>query len=262
MTGGAGGGQAGGGQAGGHSGGAVGGSGAVGGDGGGQPGPPPPIDPSILPLTDAIAHLTLAVDPSSGKAKGMVLRPEYYVQHVKGGSPLKQIDHSKLSYKDLVYGWFCVIQHLRSVGGDLTGYIEHCKFTAEQAMSGAFMDSAYVNFDRHVVGKVVDGLQQVFPAGDLLGVASNFNAANLVSSKPPVASTTGRRGGKSRFYNKNKPSGEGKDRSSPDYMPEGFPDDICYSYNYKSCSGKCSKRHVCRICKKDHKASSCPSKSD
>ena len=140
------------------------------GRGGGLPGATgrPPLDPSLLPLTDALAQLTLAVDPAAGKAKGLFLRPEYHFQHVKSSTPLKQIDHTKLDYKDLVYGWFCVIEHLLLKGGDLKGYLGHCKFVADQATSGSFVDSAFVNYDRHVVSKVVDGLSDTFIAGDII----------------------------------------------------------------------------------------------
>ena len=213
------------------------------------------VDPSLLPLTDALAQLTLAVDPAAGKSKGLLLRPEYYIQHIKAGTPLKQIDHNKLSYKDLVYGWFCVLHHLQATGGDVQGYLGHCKFTSEQAMSDSFVDSAFIKYDRHVVSKVVDGLSNTFTIGDNLGVASCMNAASLL----PPKLTTQRKSG--RFKPKRNQS-DTKDKSDPSYMPDGFPEDVCYSFNYRSCSGKCSKKHSCRICKGDHPAKSCEAKKD
>ena len=81
--------------------GAVGGAGGAGGAGG-QAAGGGVVDPSLSPLTDTMAQLTLAVDPAAGKSKGSWLQPEYHVQHLRVGSPLKQIDHSKLNYKDLV----------------------------------------------------------------------------------------------------------------------------------------------------------------
>ena len=54
------------------------------------------------------------VDPAAGKAKCLLVRPEYYVHYVKNSTPLKQIDHNKLNYKDLVFGWLSVFQHLLS----------------------------------------------------------------------------------------------------------------------------------------------------
>ena len=213
------------------------------------------VDPSLLPLTDALAQLTLAVDPAAGKSKGLLVRPEYYVQHVKAGTALKQIDHNKLSYKELVYGWFCVLHHLHANGGDVLGYMGHCKFASEQAMSDNFIDSAFVKYDRHVVSKVVDGLSNTFTVGDNLGVASCMNAASLVPPKPTAQKRSG------RFKPKRNPS-DSKDKSDSSYMPEGFPEDVCYSFNYRSCTGKCSKKHSCRNCKGDHPAKSCQAKKD
>ena len=47
---------------------------------------------------------------------------------------------------------------------------------ADQATTGSFVDSTFVNYDCHVIVKVVDGLYDTFIAGDMLGVASHFNA--------------------------------------------------------------------------------------
>ena len=40
-------------------------------------------------LTDTLAQLTLAMDPTIGKAKSLLLCPEYHVQHVKSSTPIK-----------------------------------------------------------------------------------------------------------------------------------------------------------------------------
>ena len=45
------------------------------------------------------------------KRAGLLLRPEYYYRHVRSSTPLKQLDHTKLGYKDLVYGWFCMLDY-------------------------------------------------------------------------------------------------------------------------------------------------------
>ena len=67
-------------------------------------------------------------------------------------------------------------------------------------MEGHFVDAAYVNYDRYIVGKVVDGHSKVFLEGEGLGVAANMNAAHLVSNQKK---TTPRKGGRSKpFYNK------------------------------------------------------------
>ena len=182
----------------------------------------PPVDPSLLPLADVLAQLTQAVDPAAGKAKGLFLRPEYYAQYVKSSTPLKQLDHNKLSYCYLVHGWFCVLQHLIAKGGDVGGYAGHCKFVAEQATSCSFVDAAFVNYDHHVVGKVVDGLSTTFTAGDMLGVASHLNAANLVVNKPPTSAKKPR---KNRFF-PHKSTADHKDKQLRQYF-------LCtYIYTY------------------------------
>ena len=123
-------------------------------------------------------------------------------------------------------------------------------------MSDNFVDSAFVKYDRHVVSKVVDGVSTTFTVGDNLGVASCMNASSLL---PPKASTPK----KANRFKPRRGSSDSKDKSSDNsYMPEGFPDDVCYSYNYRSCTGKCSKKHSCRICKSDHPAKTCQSKKD
>ena len=139
-------------------------------------------DDVVGPLTDILQKLSIAVDPTntSDKLKGMVYKPEYPVQHVKQGLQLKQIDHSRLTYRELVYGWFCVIQHLSKAGGDVEAYVAHCKYVSSLAMLSQFTDAAYVGYDRHVMTQVIDGDADTFVAGDTLAVASHFHAGNVL----------------------------------------------------------------------------------
>ena len=57
------------------------------------------------PLTQALSDLTEAINsgPTDYK-KGINFRPEYYVQHMIDCKSVKSLDHSKMTYKDLVYG--------------------------------------------------------------------------------------------------------------------------------------------------------------
>ena len=216
---------------------------------------PSPSDIVITPLTEALEKLSIAVDPatSSHKLQGMAFKPEYYVQHVKGGTPLKQIDHTKLSYRDLVYGWFCVIQHLLNVEGDVESYISHCKYVAQQAMSSQFVDAAYVSYDRHVVTNVIQGESDTFVAGDALGVASSFHAGNLIPPKQKAKPFKAQRWSKKH---------DKQDDTAKPSMPDGFPSDICYAYNFKKCTGTCSKKHICRSCGGNHRAYGCDEKKN
>ena len=215
----------------------------------------------MFPLTTALEKLSIAVDPasSSHKLKGIQWRPEYYVQHVKQGTALKSVDHSKLTYKDLVFGWFSVLQQLLRAGGDIESYIGHCKFVSERAMSNQFTDSAFVEYDRHVISKVIDDKMESFPVGDTLGVSSHFHAGNLVPakaiSKQNVKKWGGAKWGKKPFDKQS----DSVEKTPP--VPDGFPDDICYAFNYKRCSSNsCAKKHVCRSCGGNHRAQGCSDK--
>ena len=211
-----------------------------------------PADILTAPLTTALNQLSLAIEPSvSTSTKGITLRPEYYVQHVDLGTPIKSVDHTKLSYRELVSGMGRVLSHLCSVGGDAAGYLEHFNFLTSQAAKHSFVDSAFVGYDRFIVDKVIRGGSKTFIAGDTVGVSTHFHAGNFVYDRKPAGKGRGR-GRRSNFG----------DQDRDTRVPDGFPDDICYGFNYRSCSGKCSKQHICRLCKKDHKASACPDKSD
>ena len=241
--------------AGGAAGGMVGGAAGGVAGGGGPPRPDPPAADTVVgPLTEVLEKLTIAVDPSSTskKLQGMVFKPEFYVQHIKKGTALKQVDHTKLTYRDMVFGWFCVLQHLIKVEGDIDSYITHCRYVSQQAMASQFTDSAYVGYDRHVVEKVLDGESDTFVVGDNLGVATFFHAGNLATVKVKPKVVRNSRWGKRTT-----------DKSTDDSksaMPDSFPDDICYSYNFKRCTGSCTKKHVCKSCGGHHRAIGCEEK--
>ena len=224
------------------------GEGAVRGAGVGDDIDPNPADAVTGPLTEALEKLSIAVDPTVTfhKLKGMSFKPEYYVQYVKGGIPLKQIDHTKLSYGEMVYGWFCIIQHLFKVEGDVESYIGHCKYVVQQAMASQLNDSAYVNYDRHVVTNVIQGDTDTFVVGDTLGVASSFPAGNLVAPKSKVKGLEGQKW--------NKKQSDKSDDGSKSGVVDAFPNDVCFAYNFKRCTGMCSKKHICHYCGGNHSA--------
>ena len=170
-------------------------------DGTGGGDDPSPADAVVGPLTDVLEKLSIAIDPinTSHKLKGMLYKPEYHVQHVKNRVQLKQIDHSKLSYSELVYGWFCIIQQLQKLDGDVNSYIAHCKYVSSQAMLSQFTDNAFVGYDQHVMSQVIEEKTDTFVIGDALGVASHFHADNVIQKKPNVTPKTGKQGGAFRW---------------------------------------------------------------
>ena len=235
---------------------------------------PSPADLVNGPLTTVLQQLSIAIDPTpQSSVKGLLMRPEYYVQHVDKGVPVKNLDHSKLTFKELMSGMSRVMLHLAKTGGDLGSYLEHFSFITRKAGAHSFLDSAYVSYDRSVVDQVILGEADTFVKGDLFAVPLHFHAGNLVQPKPPLPTYFQQRGrgrgyrrGGGRWQNFND-SASDRDRDKDkdkDKEPllEGFPEDVCYNYNYRSCHGKCSKSHVCRMCRGAHKAGSgqCPNK--
>ena len=136
--------------------------------------------------------------------------------------------------------------------------VTHCKYVSSQAMLSQFTDSAYVGYDRHVMSQVLEGDSDTFIAGDPLGVASNFHAGNLAPKKSQP--TKWQKSSGNSCWNKRQSSDRPVDTSEKGSMPEGFPEDVCYSYNYNSCTGKCSKQHICRACGGNHRAIGCAEK--
>ena len=226
---------------------------------------PTPTPASVVnaPLTSVLEQLSQAIDPSiSTQTKGIQLRPEYYVQHVDKGVAIncKALDHTKLSYRELVSGMARVLEYLVSVNGEATSYLEHMNFLTKQASVHSFVDHAYVAYDRAVVDRVINQKSRVFVAGDVLAVASHFHAGNLQPVNSVVKKQSARGRGFGSFGRGRKTSASDTDRDTS--VPEGFPSDICYNYNYKSCSGSgCQKQHVCRSCKGNHRAQGCQEKS-
>ena len=218
----------------------------------------PPADMVTVPLTTAMEHLAQAIEPTvSTTTKGIQLRPEYYIQHVDQGIAVKSLDHTKLTYRELVCGMSKVLEYLVSINGEASSYLEHMIFLTKQASTHSFNDTAYVAYDRSVVDKVIKGGSVKFIAGDTLSVSSHFHAGNLVP-----ASNTRRQAGRGRG-SRGKRSGWFDTDRDTSLIPEGFPTDICYNYNYRQCSGaNCQKQHVCRLCKGHHRAQGCQEKRD
>ena len=143
------------------------------------------------------------------------------------------------------------------VAMSIFSYIDHFSFFNGKAGVNAFLDAAFVGYDRHIVDQFINGESEGFVAGDLFGVALHFQPGNVLEPKVPFKSNRGigfHRGGRPGWFDQD------QDRDPKDLpqtpTPRGFPDDVCYKFNYRICTGKCSKLHVCRICRGNHKASS------
>ena len=218
-----------------------------------------PAEMVSAPITSALEHLSEAIQPGiSASTKGMELRPEYYIQHVDQGVAIKSIDHTKLTFRELISGMGRVLEYLVQINWEATSYLEHFNFLTKQASVHSFNDSAYVAYDRAVVDKVICGVNKRFVAGDSLAVSSHFHAGNL--SQPPP-STSKRFAGRGRGYRQRRLGTYDNDPESS--VPDGFPPEICYNFNYRSCSGtNCQKQHICRSCKGHHRAIGCQEKKE
>lgn len=63
-------------------------------------------------MANAMAQLSLSIDPSSGSKAGQFLRPEYHYCVLERGMPIKSAEASKLSINEYLYGMCLVLEHL------------------------------------------------------------------------------------------------------------------------------------------------------
>lgn len=92
-----------------------------------------------------------------------------------------------------------------------------------------------------------------FVPGYPLAASLHFHASNMVKNQSLQTGFRGRGRGRGRV-NRNDRRGQ--------TIPDGFPENICYFFNYGSCEGGCNKGHVCRICNAGHKAINCTKRKE
>lgn len=219
------------------------------------------------PLTAALQQLTSAIDPEAAtKSAGIGLRPEFYVQYKDNNVQIRNLDHKKLSYRELIYGMCCVAKHVKLSGGDLDSYLDHMTFVCKTAQSELYQDVAFADYDKFVVDRVVNGISKSFVPQDAIGFTSHFHAAmlNLDKQAELLAASHGGRGS----YHNTRRGRRGRrgagqrgssSMSSSVEVLDDYPEDNCYWWNYRKCTlQNCPKEHVCRICRQRHKAVGCP----
>lgn len=224
-----------------------------------------PADVAPTPLSAALQQLTSAIDPDSArKSTGIYLKPEFYVQFRDSNIQVKDLDHRKMSFRDLIYGMCCVLKHLKSVSGDVDSYLEHMTFILKTGQSELYQDVAFCDYNKFVTDKVIEGKSTSFIPSDSLGFSSHFHAATLNLDKQAellaasqynrgsgMGSRRGRRGRRGGVQRNQNTSGS--------EAPDDYPEDNCFAWNYRKCFlQNCPKEHVCRICKQRHKAIGCP----
>ena len=147
------------------------------------------LDPTAVemvngPLTSVLQQLSIAIDPTpQASMKGLLLRPEYYVQHIDKGTSVKSLDHSKMSFKELMSGMSRVMLPLDKSGGDLGGYLEHFSFIARKGGVHGFVDSAYVSYNCLVMDQYINGESDTIDHGDpfYLFIYKKMKKPDLVS---------------------------------------------------------------------------------
>lgn len=188
------------------------------------------------PLTSALQHLSNVVDPeATARSTGMSFRPEFYSLHKGENIPVRQLDHKKMSYKQLLYGMVCVAQHIRSVGSDIDGYLNHLEFVTRHACDDSYQDLAYTDYDRYVTDHFLKHPAGGFVMADQVGIRYSFHAARLNVDFQEKMASSGNRQKRKGF----------KKTVKSDGIPDGYPEGNCYYWNYKTCVvPSCVKKHV------------------
>lgn len=196
------------------------------------------------PLTAALQRLG-STDPQLGRE----LDPYTYVLATKSANDAKLFDRSKMDLNDLFYGWMKVATNVMKSAGDIRSYLSHLMFCAEMYHSRKFSPKGPIDYDAYIINRVATGAVSSF-GPDTIGASLHFSPNVIYEpavspSSPPYR---GRRGGRrNRQYNQD-------DKVE---IPSDFPPEICYLFNYRSCTGNCGRNHVCRVCRGKHDARSC-----
>lgn len=210
-------------------------------------------------LTTAVEHLYQVVaDPIAlSKTKGNVLRPEYYSQHLENNVHPSHLDHKKLSFVELMYGCLRVNKFLRVNGGDHDAHTNHMLFLCRHAMKNEYKDIAYSSYDHEVTNAVMSHDVPTYIPGYTVAAQFSFSGRNERRSAGSADSGSVSGTGFGKVAKKRSKQRKGGPWSN-DNVPDGWPEALCYDYNYGSCEKTdCSKDHVCRVCSAKHRAMNC-----
>lgn len=204
---------------------------------------------AIGQMADAMEHLSLSIDPSSGKKAGQLLRPEFQYCVLERGMPIKNADASKLTINEYLYGMCLVMQHLVEVNGDWKSYFSHYRRVMKFFVGKRYINAAYIGYDKEVVDCFLKNPSGGFNSSDSLAIPTHFCSAN--EHELQNARAKGQRRQK-QWDNKMKSA------SPPQNQPDDWPEDVCYLYNVSTCNGSCGKQHNCGRCSiRGHRMSNC-----
>lgn len=209
---------------------------------------PDPAVAAMGQMADAMAQLSISIDPSCQVKAGQLLRPEYQYCVLEKGVPLKSADASKLTINEYLYGMCLVLDHLIVTDGDWKSYFEHYKRLMRFFIGKKYVNSAYVSYDKEVVDSYLKAPSRGFNSADSLAIPTHFCSANEHETQNLRNNRAGQKRGRN-YDNK------GKNTAT---VPEDWPEDVCFTYNSSFCNGMCNKQHVCGRCQiRGHKISAC-----
>lgn len=197
----------------------------------------------------------------SEEKKGNRYRPEYYVQGIDGGVSNKNLDHMKLSHRELVHGMVRVVQTMvRENDPLIPSYIEHMSFITSLASEGSFVNEPFLRYDRYIIDKALR-LGANFKV-DSAASSRFFHRGNTYAARNLESRQGGYQGrGRGRGNRQgNWREAEQSSSSVNQYAQQGAlesSEEICEVYNTKFCYGRCNKQHICSICRNKHKAINC-----
>lgn len=109
------------------------------------------------------------------------------------------------------------------------------------------MDFAYAEYDHFVIDNFLNNPVAGFKIVDSVAIGQAFHPAKLNSDSLDKGLGAGQQ---RRKQWKKTSKGE---------VPEGYPDNNCFFWNYRVCNNvNCQKKHICRVCEGNHKATGCP----
>lgn len=160
--------------------------------------------------------------------------------------------------EELMYGMLGVYDYLMSSGGDSLGYFKHMYFVFRHLMERNLSVYACARYDKYVVDQVLASKAKF---GDIDQVAAGLflhgGAAEKQDQQQQLTRQPFQMTGSRPTY---RPTENWKDCNreyTPLFMPENWPDEICFSFNSKGCYGRCTKQHICRFCHLKHRLSDC-----
>lgn len=169
------------------------------------------------PLTSALHQLLTMADPDANMtAAGMPYRPEYHALHKLENVPVKELDHRKLTFKQLIYGMTCVARHVRASGGDIDSYLLHMEFVSRHASDNTFVDGAYAEYDRYVIDNFLKMPTMGFKTADSIAIGYAFHPGKMSHFYSERSSTPVKQ--KHRLGKK----------SSTSHIPDGYPEGKCF----------------------------------